>query len=173
MAAPYQSLGLGAALTAPAGTYVRVEGRFQPEGEAQAFLSGELVSGTRRLRVEGRVFDWRPPPGVDVEFWGRLEPGPLLRFHNGRTPGDARHPRRTPRLSAGDTVRVWLLVQDTSPGVITSVQGVTEDRRVFFLPKYRGPRGLVCLRGKVGFLRSPAGDRAFLSETTRCVASRR
>ncbi len=168
-ASPYRVLSLEDALAAPPGTYVRVWGRYQPEGEAQALVRGSLSGGEQSLHVEGRVFDWRPGPGAFVEMWGRLEPGPLLRFHNGRAAGEPRRPRPTPPLHEGEHVTVWLEVQRAGTDLLPLTQGITEDRRVFLLPKYQGRYGITCLRGEVGFIRGPAGPKALLRETTRCA----
>ncbi len=167
-ASPYQPLSLADALHAPPGTLVRVWGRFQTETQGQARIDGQLVSGKQALPVAGQVFDWQPEPGTLAELWGRLEPGPVLKFHNGRSPGETRRPRPTPTLHEGKTVRVWLEVRAAGPARFSFVQGVTEDRRVFFLPRYEGRLSLVCLRGEVGFLSGPSGRRTFLRGATPC-----
>ena len=169
LASPYRVMSVAEARTAPPGTLVRVWGRYQTETAGQAWIGGQLVSGNQTLSVKGQVFDWRPKPDQLVELWGRLEPGPLLQFHNGRAPGEARRPRPTSPLHEGKTVSVWLEVQDAGPTRFSFAQGVTEDRRVFFLPKYEGPRGMVCLHGEVGFLSGPGGRRALLRGATRCA----
>ena len=167
---PYRTLGLGDALHAPPGTLVRVWGRFQTETQGQARIDGQLVSGEQVLPVKGQVFDWRPETGALVELWGQLKPGPLLQFHNGRAPGETRRPRPTPTLREGETMRVWLEVRAAGPARFSFAQGVTEDRRVFFLPRYEGRRGVVCLRGEVGFLSGPGGRRTLLKNATPCAS---
>ena len=170
LANPYGTFSLEDALTAPPGSYVRIWGTYQSDRETQALVSGTLTSGEQILRVEGRVFDWQPEPDTFVEMWGQLEPGPRLRFHNGRAEGAARQPRPTPPLREGESVTLTLEVQRVGTSPLPLSQGITEDRRVFLLPKYQGRTGITCLRGEVGFIEGPAGPKALLRETTPCAA---
>ncbi len=150
---------------------VRVQGLYTADWETISLIRGTVSSGTVTLPVEGTVFDWTPQSGTPVDMWGVLEPrpgGPVLMFHNGRNPGDDRRPRPTPELGEGETVSVWLQVTTAGNAISPVMQGVSEDRIVFFLPRYKGPTGLVCVTGDVTFLSVLGTQRPALTNAKVC-----
>lgn len=170
-AQPYQPVLLEQIAGGAAPEYVRVWGHFHPDRQSRALVSGQLGDGTHSLRIEGTVFDWRPQRGQMVEMWGQLErttTGNRLRFHNGRSLHEARHPRPTPVLQEGAEVSLWLKVTETGSQPYPMRQGTAEDRRVFFLQGYEGRPGLVCVSGSLAFLERPIGSQAVLREAKEC-----
>ena len=150
---------------------VRVQGLYTADRETVALIRGMVSSGTVALPVEGTVFDWQPQSGTPVDMWGVLEPrpgGPVLMFHNGRDPGDDRRPRPTPALAEGETVAVWLQVMIAGTAPFPVMQGVSEDRIAFLLPRYDGPTGLVCVTGDVTFLSVLGTQRPALTNAKEC-----
>lgn len=136
---------------APAGL-ASVRGIYLPFADYQELVRGVVTQGDYALRVEGKVFDWRPRPGSYVEFWGELvrdESGYLLVFHNGRSMLELeRKPRPTPALSPGAEVTLWLKTAPTGSLPYPLASGRSEDGVIFFLPNdYGGPWGLTCLHG--------------------------
>ncbi len=130
---------------APTGR-VRVFGRYLAFFPATQAVDGVLAGPRYALLLEGEVFDRRPEPGRYLEVWGELVRGRrgfLLRFHNFRYPGEDRRPRPAV-LVGGEPARIWLRVYQPG-GVGEAPVGVSEDRRVFRLPGYAGPFGVVCL----------------------------
>lgn len=150
---------------------VRVQGLYTADRETTALIRGTVSSGPVSLPVEGTVFDWTPRSGTPVDIWGVLEPrpgGPVLIFHNGRDPGDDRRPRPTPELLEGETVAVWLQVTTGGTAPAPVMQGVSEDRIAFLLPRYEGPTGLVCVTGSVTFLSVLGTQRPALTNAGPC-----
>ena len=150
---------------------VRVQGLYTADQETTALVRGTISSGTVTLPVEGTVFDWQPQNGTPVDLWGVLEPrpgGPVLMFHNGRNPGDNRRPRPTPELAEGETVAVWLQVTTAGSAPFPVLQGFSEDRIAFLLPRYDGPTGLVCVTGDVTFLSVLGTQRPALTNARPC-----
>ena len=150
---------------------VRVQGLYTADRETTALIRGVVSSGTVTLPVEGTVFDWRPQSGTPVDLWGVLEErpsGPVLIFHNGRNPGDDRRPRPTPELVEGETVTVWLQVTTAGSAPAPIMQGVSEDRITFLLPRYEGSTGLVCVTGDVTFLSVLGTQRPALTNARPC-----
>ena len=150
---------------------VRVQGLYTADRETVALVRGTVSSNNVTLPVEGTVFDWQPQSGTPVDVWGVLEgrpDGPVLMFHNGRNPGDDRRPRPTPELLEGETVAVWLQVTTAGSAPFPILQGVSEDRIAFLLPRYEGPTGLVCVTGNVVFLSILGTQRPALTNAGVC-----
>lgn len=128
---------------------VRVFGRYLAFFPASRAVDGVLAGSRYVLLLEGEAFDRRPEPGRYLEAWGELVRGRRgfrLRFHNFRYPGEDRGPRPAP-LGEEGPVRVWLRVYQPG-GVGEAPVGVSEDRKVFRLPGYAGPFGVVCLEAR-------------------------
>jgi len=124
---------------------VWVSGRYLAFFPAQRAVAGVVAGARFALVLEGEAFDRSPEAGRYLEVWGELVQGGggfRLRFHNFRYPGEDRAPRPA-RLAEGVS-RVWLRVYPPG-GVGEPPVGVSEDRRVFRLPGYAGPFGVVCL----------------------------
>lgn len=169
--AAYTPLELSAAAAPETPQKVRVQGLYTAARETVALIRGTVSVGDATLRVEGTVFDWTPQSGTPVDIWGVLEErpgGPVLVFHNGRDVGDERRPRPTPELLEGETVAVWLQVTTGGTTVSPVVQGVSEDRIAFLLPRYEGPTGLVCVAGDVTFLSVLGTQRPALTNARVC-----
>ncbi len=150
---------------------VRVQGLYTADRETTALIRGTVSSNNVTLPVEGTVFDWTPQSGTPVDLWGVLEPrpgGPVLILHNGRNPGDDRRPRPTPALAEGETVAVWLQVTTGGSAPFPLMQGVSEDRIAFLLPRYEGPTGVVCVTGSVTFLPVLGTQRTALTNARVC-----
>ena len=150
---------------------VRVQGLYTADRETTALIRGMVSSNNVTLPVEGTVFDWTPRSGTPVDLWGVLEGRPggtVLIFHNGRNPGDDRRPRPTPELAEGETVAVWLQVTTAGTVPFPVMQGVSEDRIAFLLPRYEGPTGLVCVTGDVIFLSVLGTQRPALANARMC-----
>lgn len=119
------------------GARLVVSGTWRPDGPFEQLVRGVLENGTHRIRVLGSAFDWMPPGGRQVDFWGALRRGPAgwyLEFHNGRLRRDTtRWPRPTPRLE--ERQRVELVVRLRQAGSEPFVHWVaeTEDRVVITL----------------------------------------
>ena len=92
------------------GARLMVSGVWRPDGPFERLVRGFLEDGHSRLRVLGSAFDWMPPAGQAVEFWGVLRrdaAGWYLQFFNGRLRGDrSRKPRVTPPMQAGQQVEL-------------------------------------------------------------------
>lgn len=167
----YTPLELSALTNPETPQKVRVQGLYTADRETTALIRGTVSSGTVTLPVEGTVFDWMPQSGTPVDIWGVLEGrpgGPVLIFHNGRDPGDDRRPRPTPELQEGETVAVWLQVTTGGTAPAPVMQGVSEDRITFLLPRYEGPTGLVCVTGRVTFLSVLGTQRPALTSAKAC-----
>ena len=173
----YAPLELGELADVPATLQlVRVQGIYTADAETVALVrgvvTGDGVSGDGAgLQVEGTVFDWTPRSGTPVDLWGRLETRagkPVLTFHKGRDPGDARRPHPTPAFSAGEHLELQLRVSAGGSLPFPVAQGLSEDRLVFLLPRYRGPTGLVCVTGRVGYLAVTDTQRLALTSSRPC-----
>jgi len=125
---------------------VRVTGRYLAYFPATRAVEGVLAGARYAVVLEGEAFDRSPEPGRYLEVWGelvRVTAGYRLRFHNFRYPGEHRAPRPA-RLAVGERGEIWLRVYPVGgPGEPPAA--VSEDRRAFRLPDYRGPYGVVCL----------------------------
>ncbi len=119
------------------GARLLVSGTWRPDGPFERLVRGVLEEESHRIRVLGSAFDWMPPAGRNVDFWGVLRRETsrwYLEFHNGRLRGDpSRKPRPTPPLQPDQQVE--LVARLRQSGHVPFVRWVaeTEDRVVIEL----------------------------------------
>lgn len=116
------------------GARLLVSGLWRPDGPFERLVRGVLEDSHARLRVLGSAFDWMPPAGRAVEFWGVLRrdaTGWYLQFFNGRLRGDrSRKPRVTPPLRPGQQVELVARLRQSGHEPFVRWVAETEDRVV-------------------------------------------